>query len=295
MAQDFKNLVFEGGGVLGIAYAGALDVLESQQYLKNVKRVAGTSAGSIVSTLVALRCSAAEIKQIVYDTDFSTFMDFGIRFIDKYGLYKGQAFLEWMQAQIVKQKFSASATFRNLHDAGCLDLRVFATDLNTKGLKTFAFETTPDVPVAQEVRASMSIPLFFEAWKFPNGNPDNHIYVDGGTIYNYPITTFDSDPGTKIEDTLGFHLDNLSAPVTPSDLDYGHIELYVGSLFSTLLDAQIIDFEQSPDDVKRTVRIDNLGISATNFKITKEQKDALYASGLNATTKYLQKQLVSQN
>ena len=30
MAYHFKNLVFEGGGVKGIAYVGALEVLDSR-------------------------------------------------------------------------------------------------------------------------------------------------------------------------------------------------------------------------------------------------------------------------
>ena len=43
---QFKNLVFEGGGVKGIAYAGALQVLETQNGMPDIKRVAGTSAGA---------------------------------------------------------------------------------------------------------------------------------------------------------------------------------------------------------------------------------------------------------
>ena len=44
----FRNLVFEGGGVKGIAYVGALEVLDQEGILKDIKRVAGTSAGAMV-------------------------------------------------------------------------------------------------------------------------------------------------------------------------------------------------------------------------------------------------------
>ena len=47
MTYPFKNLVFEGGGVKGIAYAGAMKVLEKKGILKNIVRVGGTSAGAI--------------------------------------------------------------------------------------------------------------------------------------------------------------------------------------------------------------------------------------------------------
>ncbi len=45
--SQFRNLVFEGGGVKGIAYAGAIGVLEDKEILPDIRRVAGTSAGAI--------------------------------------------------------------------------------------------------------------------------------------------------------------------------------------------------------------------------------------------------------
>ena len=60
MAYHFKNLVFEGGGVKGIAYVGALEVLDKEGILKNIKRVAGTSAGAMVAVLVGLNYTATE-------------------------------------------------------------------------------------------------------------------------------------------------------------------------------------------------------------------------------------------
>lgn len=46
MTYPFRNLVFEGGGVKGIAYVGAMNVLEKEEILKNIVRVGGTSADS---------------------------------------------------------------------------------------------------------------------------------------------------------------------------------------------------------------------------------------------------------
>ena len=71
----FKNLVFEGGGVKGIAYVGALEVLEREGILKNIERVAGTSAGAMVAVLVALGYTPKEISDILWDINFKNFMD----------------------------------------------------------------------------------------------------------------------------------------------------------------------------------------------------------------------------
>ena len=56
MSYQCRNLVFEGGGVKGIAFAGALQVLEGKGIMTDIQRVGATSEGAINATLVAL-CS----------------------------------------------------------------------------------------------------------------------------------------------------------------------------------------------------------------------------------------------
>ncbi len=110
MSYHFKNLVFEGGGVKGIAYVGALEVLDREGILKDVKRVAGTSAGAMMAVLVGLRYSAEEVRNILWKLNFKNFMDssFGIvrdttRLFNEYGWYKGDYFRNLM-ADYIKQK-----------------------------------------------------------------------------------------------------------------------------------------------------------------------------------------------
>jgi predicted acylesterase/phospholipase RssA len=65
---SISNLAFKGGGVLGIAYAGAIQVLEEKGLLQQVQKVAGTSAGAMTAALVSLNYTAAEIYNIVKGT-----------------------------------------------------------------------------------------------------------------------------------------------------------------------------------------------------------------------------------
>jgi len=278
MNNQIENLVFKGGGVLGIAYAGAIEVLELKNILPNVKRVAGTSAGAITAALVSLRYTSAQITTIVNQTDFKSFEDGGLlpdalHVLNKYGFYKGDAFLQWMKTQIKNTGLDENATFKDFENKGCRELHVFASDLNTKGLREFSTELTPNVVVAEAVRASMSIPLFFEAWQFRNNNPDSHIYVDGGMLYNYPITIFDTE-GDANPKTMGFFLSNLGKPAPPDNLTTGHFIEYVRNLVDGMLEAQVINFLHDPDEEKLSVIIDNLGISPTNFKLTDDQKNS---------------------
>jgi NTE family protein len=198
MNYNFTNLVFEGGGVKGIAYAGALQVLTDCGIMPKIKQVAGTSAGAITATMVALGYTAPEIKSTIMNFDFKQFEDGWdpLRLATQYGLYKGDAFLSWMRKMIdAKAKAGPNATFADLYNQNGIGLFVFATDLNMFNIKQFSHLDTPNVPIAEAVRASMSIPMFFKAWKFSNNQPDNHIYVDGGVVLNYPLTVFDSPQG----------------------------------------------------------------------------------------------------
>lgn len=279
--RAIENLVFKGGGVLGIAYAGAIEALGENNILPGVKRVAGTSAGSVVAALVSLKYTTAEIKKVMNDTNFKDFEDHWnpLRIATHYGLYKGEFLLTWIKGLIKEKTGNGESTFAELHAAGYLDLKVYSTDLTESALKEFSYETTPNVVVAESIRASMSIPLFFSAWQFPNSIPNDNIYVDGGVIYNYPISAF-----PDMDKTLGFF---LTEEANHKPLKFDQLLSYTERLFSSIMQAQTIDFMENDEQKKDTVFVSSLGISSTNFKITDEEKTNLFNEGKKATLAYI--------
>ena len=277
----FTNLVFKGGGVKGVAYGGALDVLERQGILESVGPVAGTSAGAITAALVALRYSPAEIKSLVSNIDFSRFEDGGstglFRIFRRFGWFEGDYFLDLMRCLVEHQTKKPRSTFADLRDLGFRDLHVFSTDLSAGVSKEFSAGTTPDVEVALAVRMSMSIPLFFASVEF-----QDDVFVDGGVLRNYPIDAFDErsriDPAT-----LGLFLTH--GP--PSPVKIRRLLPYSRRLFETLLDVQVADLETNLPDLERSVLLDDLGISTTDFGLTDQQKNALMDKGAECTCRYL--------
>ncbi len=288
MTTTFRNLVFEAGGVKGIAYAGAIDVLERRGLLAGVRGVAGASAGALTAMLLALGCSAAEIKAFVRGTDFPALEDHfnPLRIATRYGLYAGDALLAWIAGALTSRGVAADLTFAGLVQRGGRDLRVYATDLEQRNAREFSLRATPDAPVAQAVRASMTIPLMFAAWQFPSGVPDDHLYVDGGVVLRYPLTAFD-DAVPDNPATLGFHLVSPD-PRPPRDpLRWDHLAGYAHALFGSLLEAQQVVLLRSPAMLARTVPIDDFGLSATDFHLTDADYERLYDSGRRATEQYL--------
>ena len=288
--KNYTNLVFEGGGVKGIAYAGALQVLAARGILTQIERVAGTSAGAITACLVSLKYTPEAITKTIKNLDFGSFDDseWLLKKLHYYGLHPGDTFLTWIEQQIVGSGhgFQKTATFADFRQAGCLDLHVFSSDIYTHQAREFCFEKTPDVVVAEAVRASMSIPLYFNAWQFTNNNPDDHLYVDGGMVLNYPLTVFDvgHEPNQA---TVGFRLEDIHQVKTPNKFGYGHWVQYVKNTFETLLQSQSIEYMRDPEQVSRSVVIDDFGILATDFDITEVMKDKLVQSGKDATTLFL--------
>lgn len=280
MTRIIENLVFKGGGVLGIAYAGAIEALEKEGILSQVKRTAGTSAGAVAAVLISLGYSSNEIVNVLGNTNFKKFQDDlnPLKLTKKYGLYRGEKLLKWVQDIIHQKTGNKDLTFAELENQGYKTLKVFASDLNTTSLTEFSCDKTPNVKIAESIRASMSIPLFFDAWKFPDEQPNNHIYVDGGVLYNYPITAFGD-----LDKTLGFFIDINELD---DGLDFNDVSSYLKHLFRTVLNAQDVDFFKTLESDKTTVIIKNKGIAITNFNLTKEQKDVLYLEGKNATLNY---------
>jgi NTE family protein len=319
--SQFRNLVFEGGGVKGIAYAGALEVLEKENILPDIKRGAGTSAGAITAALLALGAKSADIADIVGHTSFRKFMDdsFGMvrdtkRLLTEYGWYKGDAFTDWMKKLIYNFTWDSNLTFRQLRDLvpkdprKYRDLYVVGTNLRMQIPQVFSADETPDMPIWLGVRISMSIPLFFAAVRQEEG-----IYVDGGVTWNYPIDLFDDkkylDPESKAfkipdyptkydenqvynKETLGFRVDTKdeikaekeSWRRPPAKID--NLLDYAGVLLGFIMD-MANKAHLHKNDWHRTAFIDAGGVRTTEFDLPDSKVEMLLESGRKGVREYL--------
>lgn len=220
--KHIRNLVFEGGGVKGIAYSGALKVLKQQGILDDCVRFAGTSAGAITAWLCAYyKEDLAQIEKIQRETDFSSFADdeWGIirdadRLLNRYGWHKGDTVYAWAQ-QITRQRFGRdNISFQSLFDETGNDLVIIGCNVSKGKSVFFSKDATPDFYVERALRISMSIPIYFRGIFIADdsvdasgnivGNPaidkeinrNRDIFVDGGVLDNFPIQTFDVEPYT---------------------------------------------------------------------------------------------------
>ena len=214
--MQYTNLALEGGGVHGIAYAGAFKALEERGILKNIQKIAGTSAGAIAGLAACLNYTSAQMDSILMTLKFEKLNDgkgglFGKykRVKNKFGIYKGDKFEKWLKTLIEEKTGKSDLTFKQLHELHITnpaykDLYCTGTNVSRQRLEIFSYETTPNFSIATAVRISGGIPLFFE----PIALDDNlqpikkgdtasfiNYYVDGGALCNFPISMFDTCVG----------------------------------------------------------------------------------------------------
>ena len=189
MSYPYKNLVFKGGGVLGVAYQGVYEVLDERNILPDVENVCGTSTGAIATLLICLEYTTEESKKILLDLDFRSLKDggwFGIfRLFREFGWYKGDAFLNFFTNLCAQKTGNPWITFAELHNLGFKKPYIIATNISQQEVQVFSHTHTPQMPVALAARMSISVPYYFATLKY-----QGDVMVDGGVLLDYAIDFF---------------------------------------------------------------------------------------------------------
>ena len=305
------DLVLEGGGVKGIALAGAVSLLAERGY--RFRRVAGTSAGSLVGCLVAAGIGGPRLREMMQAVDYTRFRDppalygrFGragvlAAVLAHKGWCKGDALRGWV-AECLQE--AGVRTFGDLplndDDAapGLLDdpdrrfrFVAMASDLSQGRLVRLPWEyrerfgTDPaEASVADAVRASTAIPYYFRPARCPDRLSGREAWlVDGGLLSNYPIGVFDRGDGREPRwPTFGIR---LSGSATVNDIDG------VVSLSRAMLSTMTGFYDRlqtiQPPVVARTILVPTNGISATNFSLSRAAAATLFDNGREAAAHFL--------
>jgi NTE family protein len=273
--------VFEGGGVRGTALVGAVAAAEESGV--TFRAVAGTSAGAIVASLVAAGYDAGEMRILLTDKNFKEFKDPlsrvpGIRWIKAWrslGFYKGEAFRQWIGEKISLKLTGLrhrSPSFQDLR----LPLTVIAADVVRQQVMVFNERRTPDVPVADAVRMSMSIPFFFCPVRFGNS-----LAVDGGILSNFPAWVFDEEQQSYPLPVVGFRLEPEDIPQKSNLSPLG----FINSLIDTVVRAAP-ELQNTRLPNLYMVDLPTLGIQTTHFDINDTEKDQLYQIGYKTAQAY---------
>lgn len=178
---------------------------------------------------------------------------------------------------------------------------------------------------ADYVRASMSIPLFFQpfrlnipeggavendsdekrrqmykAWKEATGNqgpvPKEAIFVDGGTLSNFPIELFHR-PVVPLLPTLGARLGS-TVPTTNDSSDKAIMSplALLSSMFNCSKNMADKDFLQQNRDYRHLLQtINTADFNWLNFTMTDGEKKRLFVRGMEAGVEFLKTWRMGEN
>jgi NTE family protein len=323
----YRNLIMKGGGIRGIAYGGALQELEKQGVLVHITRVGGTSAGAIQAALLAVGYSPESIINIINRTPVQRlndgqfiFIGGGSRLLRQYGWYRGDQLTKYICELVGRQTQRPNLTLAELHQLALAqpghyrDLYTTGTNLTLQRTQVFGYETHPDMRVADAVRISMSIPLYFRAVLLdannkviqgqPKAGQPTQVLVDGGLLANYPLHIFDQPPylpaglppGTTANpETLGLRLDRaeqIALDTLPTGrqalapYDIHDFSSYIGALYTISLENLN---PALPGDWPRTISINTMGFRPKVKRVSAEQKEQLVASGRAGVQAFFEK------
>ncbi|WP_261378264.1 patatin-like phospholipase family protein [Paenibacillus agilis] len=289
------DAVFEGGGVRGIAFIGAIEQIEAAGYMW--RHIAGTSAGSIFAALLASGYTSNELKDLMYGLDYTSLL--GRNWLHHIPI-AGQAIPMLLYSGIysntvLEQYMTTWLHQKNVHTFADLPqgkLKIIASDVSSGNLIVFPDDlakygfTPSDFPIATAVRMSTNIPFFFRPyrWQTPT-NVKPYYVVDGALLSNFPIWIFDVED-TPICPTFGFRLSEKKI-FTPHHPIEGPFSLF-SAMFKTMLQAHDQRHVDKHGE-SRTMFIRTGHVTPTDFDLSEEDRVYLYEEGKIAAQQFLKR------
>lgn len=286
--------VFSGGGVKAYAFLGSLKSIKENNF--QIERVAGTSAGAILASLLAARYTADEIEELIMPLDLKQFLDPPI--ITKYiplskwlflyfkmGLNKGDKLEEWIYTLLAAKGIY---TFKDVKETY---LKIVVSDLSRGKLVVIPddlnriYGIDPSTfSVAKAVRMSAGFPYFFFPAKMNSVNNEKSYIVDGGLLSNFPLWIFGKNNTHLKRPVLGVKLSGSTEEVPPRKITNA-IDMFQ-AVFSTMKlahDARYVSKTKQDNIIFIPVE----GVGAVDFYISNQVKQELIQVGKQATDHFL--------
>ena len=273
-----EALILKGGGVKGLAFAGAVQELEEHFEFQTF---VGTSAGAIAAALLAAGATGANLEQKLRKKSFRDFLDgwscaafvtiplFG-------GIHPGLTLSNWIRDELWELRKKHNEVYmKDVHPKRAV---IYASQA-ARGEITFDTDgERADAAVHAAVRCSLSIPYFFR----PQYIDQQWVY-DGGLLNNFPVEIFLAQEANRAParhpDFIALYLGTIKPP----PLKLASQAPAILSLLIERNDRDVIERYRN-----KTIVIDTDPIGTIDFNLTDEEKDFLILVGRAAALEFLQ-------
>jgi len=320
------DLVLEGGGVKGIGLVGAVLTLDEAGYVfpRVGGTSAGAIVAALIAAYQVRGIPLTRLRADMLDLDYTQFMQkswaerhLGLlgeagALVEHQGLYASAYVEQWLTAKLEPLGIRTFADLKITDDDGTglepdqryrlvthtsdlsrgalvrlpWDLPYYLLDGPDQGDPAKVIEAIDGYRVVDAVRASMSIPFFFRPFEQPTAF-GACTWVDGGMLQNFPVTVFDRTDGQANRwPTFGIKLSARPQQNLPDVLVHGNIREIISIAHTAL--GEWNRYPLADQGVgARTVYVDTMHVSSTDFGLSPELRDQLFANGQAAAVRFL--------
>jgi NTE family protein len=282
--QIHADAIFEGGGMRGVAFLGALRCCLDYNIFLTKKN----------SPLILNGDPADDLQSPAWTLLFLTISR-------QMGEYSAQPFRQWLESTLSQGHLHTFADVKQLAKDRELkvvisnlsrgEMLVIPDDLNRREsadsdalYEELQLKSPEDFSVAEAVRLSMSIPLFFEPGKL-----GKDLIVDGGILSNFPLWIYDTEsvgstPVAPRWFTFGFRLIDTGVE---NQIKINNPVSMLAAMFTTMMKARD-RYHQREMDKGRVINIDvtEAAVTATDFNLDADRKAKLYRLGYLSTKRF---------
>uniref|UniRef100_A0A6C0IXK1 PNPLA domain-containing protein n=1 Tax=viral metagenome TaxID=1070528 RepID=A0A6C0IXK1_9ZZZZ len=297
----YDNIIFEGGGVHGLAYFACLQHLDDVGVYKTIKRWGGSSVGTFVAACASCHISPQLLLSDSVTLRTETFMGNrrGLTAIYNvlchWGAYDLSArFRPWLHSFFERHIGVPTLTFGEITRRFGTDLHITVLDITTMKPLVLSSCTTPAVDMVDAIIAAMSVAIMFRPQKIPSLG--DGLYIDAGFNDNMPLYTFDAtDHGgdgaynsrtlgiRSIQDTSVYFADQIHYTVPPPQTFVD----YLSHMFSLIIESGQQRYAQPRDAARTYFMVIPHAINSLDFNVSDRDRETMRLIGYEGLKTFL--------
>ena len=214
----YDTIVVSGGGVKIICAIGGVKYLESVGILSKVTNFYGTSAGSILCSLITLGYTIKEIEYFAVNFEYCNLFDPNLDLlVETCGLCTSEKLAAVLKLLIWNKTGDSDISMAKLHTLTGKNLNITSTCVETCESCTINHLSTEtkDMELWRAILMSCSIPFVFKPVSW-----NKNTYVDGSLAEHFPLLKVKSE---NIKTTIGFKVVSDTIHKYNSLIDYIYV------------------------------------------------------------------------
>ena len=214
--KKIRHLVISGGGLYGFSVLGALEYLHDNAHffeLEDIESIDGTSVGSILGVVLALKFSFAEIREYVLHLHWHNLFNLNLAklfgSVSLRGIFQKDSVLNLMTPLFAARDVPVHINMHDFFETTRIDLHIYVVEVTQFVLVDINHKTHPEWKVMDAIYASSAFPGVFSPLAVsssssspsvpptPTPTPTPNINVEVGV--DDSLTPSDTEPQESVE------------------------------------------------------------------------------------------------